>query len=136
MIVDAVNEFTARDIIRYEIKEDCFFDKQRSVMDRRIIGISPVIYYTDPETGDIMGLKNLFWLYFPECRYIFQNHKVYNSHNDAMSMSFDDLFWKREFSSLLCCAWLASFCPFEIEVEKQGFERLGTQQVKSFRDLS
>ena len=48
-----------------------------------------------------MGLKNLFWLYFPECRYIFQNHKVYNSHNDAMSMSFDDLFWKRQFSSYI-----------------------------------
>jgi len=96
-----LNEFTVRDIIRYEIKEDCFFDKQRSIMDTRIIGISPVIYYTDPETGDIMGLKNLFWLYFPECRYIFQNHKVYNSRNDAMSMSFDDLFWKRQFSSYI-----------------------------------
>lgn len=96
-----INEFSARDIIRYEIKEDYFFDKQRSVMNVRIVGISPVIYYTNPETGDIMGLKNLFWLYFPECRYIFQNHKVYNPLNDAMSMSFDDLFWKRQFSSYI-----------------------------------
>ena len=94
-------EYSARDIIRYEIKEDCFFDKQRSVMDVRIVGISPVVYYTNPETGDIMGLKNLFWLYFPECRYVFQNHKVYNPRNDAMSMSFDDLFWKRQFSSYI-----------------------------------
>lgn len=99
MLDTIVNEYTARDIIRYEIKEDCFFDKQRSVMDVRIIGISPVVYYTNPETGDIVGTKNLFWLYFPECRYTFQNHKVYNPNNDAMSMSFDDLFWKRQFSS-------------------------------------
>jgi len=99
--INYVEEYTARDIIRYEIKEDCFFDKQRSVMDVRIVGISPVVYYTNPETGDIMGTKNLFWLYFPECRYVFQNHKVYNPHNDAMSMSFDDLFWKRQFSSYI-----------------------------------
>jgi len=93
--------YYARDIIRYELKEDWFFDKQRSVMDVRIIGISPVVYATNPETGDIMGTKNLFWLYFPECRYVFQNFFVYNRQNDAMRMSFDDLFWKRQFSSYI-----------------------------------
>ena len=93
--------YESRDIIRYELKEDWFFDKQRSVMDVRIIGISPVIYYTNAETGDIEGLKNLFWLYFPECRYVFQNFFVYNGGNDAMRMSFDDLFWKRQFSSYI-----------------------------------
>ena len=93
--------YTARDIIRYEIKEDWFFDKQRSVMDVRIIGISPVVYYTNENTGDIMGTRNLFWLYFPECRYVFQNFFVYNTSNGAMRMSFDDLFWKRQFSSYI-----------------------------------
>jgi gliding motility associated protien GldN len=93
--------YTSRDIIRYEIKEDWFFDKQRSVMDVRIIGISPVVFYTNEETGDIMGTKNLFWLYFPECRYVFQNFFVYNTSNSAMRMSFDDLFWKRQFSSYI-----------------------------------
>ena len=95
------NPYTSRDIIRYEIKEDWFFDKQRSVMDVRIIGISPVVYASNPETGDIIGTKNLFWLYFPECRYVFQNFFVYNSSNDAMRMSFDDIFWKRQFSSYI-----------------------------------
>ena len=101
-IYDSVAEaYTSRDIIRYEIKEDWFFDKQRSVMDVRIIGISPVVYFRNEETGDIMGPKNLFWLYFPECRYVFQNFFVYNSSNDAMRMSFDDIFWKRQFSSYI-----------------------------------
>ena len=101
-IYDSVAEpYTSRDIIRYEIKEDWFFDKQRSVMDVRIIGISPVVYFRNEETGDIMGPKNLFWLYFPECRYVFQNFFVYNTSNDAMRMSFDDLFWKRQFSSYI-----------------------------------
>ena len=92
--------YETTDIIRYEIKEDWFFDKQRSVMDVRIIGISPVVFYKNPN-GDILGTKNLFWLYFPECRYVFQNFFVYNTSNDAMRMSFDDLFWKRQFSSYI-----------------------------------
>ena len=74
----------------------------------------------DPETGDIMGLKNLFWLYFPECRYIFQNHKVYNSRNDAMSMSFDDLFWKRKFTSVIYKE--SSLFDRKIEFEKIIFD--------------
>ena len=37
----------------------------------RIIGISPVVYAENPVTGDIIGTRNLFWLYFPQCRYHF-----------------------------------------------------------------
>jgi gliding motility associated protien GldN len=98
---DTVEPYFAKDIIRYEIKEDWFFDKQRSVMDVRIIGISPVVYFVNPETNNVEGVENLFWLYFPECRYMFQNYFVYNPQNDAQRMSFDDFFWKREFSSYI-----------------------------------
>lgn len=101
MFKSTVNPYLTRDIIRYEIKEDWFFDKQRSVMDVRIIGIAPIVYGKNNETGDIMGTRTLFWLYFPECRYTFQNFFVYNGKNDAMRMSFDDLFWKRRFSSYI-----------------------------------
>ncbi len=98
---DTIEMYVPRDIVRYEIKEDWFFDKQRSVLDVRIIGISPVIYFKNPVTDNVEGLQNLFWLYFPECRYVFQNFFVYNPSNDAQRMSFDDLFWKREFSSFI-----------------------------------
>ncbi|MCB9189467.1 MAG: gliding motility protein GldN [Flavobacteriales bacterium] len=97
---DTVKWYDAREIVKYEIKEDWFFDKQRSVMDVRIIGISPLVYQRDPG-GNVIGLKNLFWLYFPECRYVFQNFFVYNPQNDAQRMSFDDLFWKRDFNSYI-----------------------------------
>lgn len=96
---EATTFYEARDVIKYEIKEDWFFDKQRSVMDVRIIGISPVVY--DIQGGEILGQKNLGWFYFPECRYVFQNFFVYNPHNDAQRMSFDDLFWKRDFASFI-----------------------------------
>ncbi|MDG2343742.1 MAG: gliding motility protein GldN [Flavobacteriales bacterium] len=101
ILKDTVDPYIPSDIVRYELKEDWFFDKQRSEMDVRIIGISPVVYSQNPETGEIVALSNLFWLYFPECRYVFQNFFVYNPSNDAHRMSFDDLFWKREFTSFI-----------------------------------
>ena len=99
--IDYKEPYTTKDIVQYRIKEDWFFDKQRSVLDVRIIGIAPVVYFINPETQNIETLKTLFWLYFPECRYVFQNFFVYNPDNDAQRMSFDDLFWKREFSSYI-----------------------------------
>ena len=90
----------AEQIVKYVIKEDWFFDKQRGVQERRIIGIAPVIYSKD-ENGDVKGFKTCFWLYFPECRYVFQNFFVYNTHNDTRRMSFDDLFWKHDYSSYI-----------------------------------
>ncbi|MEC7954799.1 MAG: gliding motility protein GldN [Bacteroidota bacterium] len=99
--IEEITPYEAREIIQYKIKEDWFFDKQRSVLDVRIIGLAPVVYSKNPLTQEIFGLKTLFWLYFPECRYVFQNFFVYNPENDAQRMSFDDLFWKREFSSYI-----------------------------------
>lgn len=92
--------FMSNEIVQYRLKEDWFFDKERSVMDIRILGICPVIYDKD-ENGQIVALRELFWLYFPKCRYVFNNYFVYNEKNDAQWMSFDDLFWKRQFSSTI-----------------------------------
>ncbi len=97
------NEFawlSGEDIVQYRIKEDWFFDNERSVLDVRIIGLCPVVYERD-DNGNITGLKELFWLYFPECRYVFQNFFVQSRHNDSQRMSFDDLFWKRMFQSYI-----------------------------------
>jgi len=95
------NWVLSKDIIQYRIKEDWFFDKERSVMDVRILGICPVIYEKDQNTGAISGMKELFWLYFPQCRFVFNNYFTYNTHNDAQWFSFDDLFWKRQFNSTI-----------------------------------
>lgn len=88
------------DITRYRIKEDWFFDKQRSERYIRIIGIAPLKErYDDGEpTG---AYETLFWLYFPECRYVFANWDSFNRFNDAERRSFDDLFQKRMFSSTI-----------------------------------
>jgi gliding motility associated protien GldN len=89
--------YLSKDIIQYRMKEDWFFDKERSVLDVRIIAIAPIVYETDAK-GQITGMKELFWLYFPHCRFVLNNYFVYNDQNDAQWMSFDDLFWKRRFT--------------------------------------
>lgn len=90
----------SKDIIQYRIKEDWFFDKERSVLDVRIIALAPVIYIKD-EQGQITGMKELFWLYFPHCRFYLNNFLVFNDQNDAQRISFDDLFWKRRFNGTI-----------------------------------
>lgn len=115
-------------IFGYNIKEDWFFDKQRSLLDRRIIAIAPLARYTiDPnldisERGNLLVYdkegkafiydnggfveytdnyeeREVFWLYFPELRNVIVNYFVYNDKSDAQWMSFDDLFWKRQFNA-------------------------------------
>ena len=111
----------SKDIIQYRIKEDCFFDKERSVMDVRIIAIAPVVYAKD-EQGQITGMKELFWLYFPHCRFILNNYAVFNENNDAQLMSFDDLFWKRRFSSVIYKE--SNVFDRNIELYKSGIDAL------------
>ena len=95
----------SEDIIEYRLKEDWFFDKERSQFDMRILALAPVVY--DAERNDkgeittIKGKKILFWLYFPHCRFVFVNYNVINPKNDAQWMSFDDLFQKRQFNSTI-----------------------------------
>jgi hypothetical protein len=48
-----------------------------------------------------MEERELFWLYFDELRDVLVNYYVYNEKNDTQWMSFDDLFWKRKFSSTI-----------------------------------
>ncbi len=92
--------FKSEHVVQYRVKEDWFFDKERSVLDVRILGICPVVYKMNDQ-NQIEGLRELFWLYFPHCRFVFNNYFVYNPKNDAQWMSFDDLFWKRQFSSTI-----------------------------------
>ncbi len=89
-------QYTSADVKSFLIKEDWFFDRERSVMDVRIIGMAPI--FQDPKD---QSLVRPFMIYFPEARYVFANAEVYNRGNDGARMSFDDYFWKRMFSSYI-----------------------------------
>jgi len=83
-------------ILKFRLKEDWFFDKQRSVLDVRIVGLSAFEYIQDKE-----AYRELFWVYFPACRNALARSLAFNSQNDNEYRSFDELFWKRNFSSVI-----------------------------------
>lgn len=92
----SIEPVTSRDVVGYKLKEDWIFDKQRSERYVRIIGIAPItLKYS--ETGEVKGKQELFWLYYPECRYVFNNYDVFNAHNGSQQMTFDQLFQMRMF---------------------------------------
>jgi len=123
--------FNPDDVVRFRIKEDWIFDKQRSVFEPRIIGIAPLVTPKVDEitggetmvTGDLASDQALteipgldtgsdagsisadaypaFWIYFPEARHIFVNKEVTSRHNDATGLSYDDVFIKRLFASYI-----------------------------------
>jgi len=139
-------------ITAYNIKEDWYFDKNRSKLEQRIIGIAPVGRFNTDTTGEgyfdrsksfifknnegklvdanneeitdsvVLNEKEMFWLYFDELRDVLVNYYVYNEKSDAQQDSFDDLFIQRRFSST---AYKTSD-KFDREIEdyKFGVDRL------------
>jgi len=89
----------SRDIKWYDIKEEWFFDRQRSVMEARIIGICPMKAKYDEISGEFRGLQPLFWIYYPEARYVFVKSEIFNRNNDVERRTYEDVFWKRQFGS-------------------------------------
>lgn len=79
-----------------ELKEDWFFDKQKSVLEVRILSMG--FNVLKPKKEDL-GEYPIFYTYFPACRPFFAKHEVYNWKNDAERRTFEDIFWKRQFSS-------------------------------------
>jgi len=95
--------YNSADVKSYLVKELWFFDKQRSVLDVRIIGICPIREYfraTDPDHLDPQ-YKKLFWVYYPEVRPLLAESPVYNPKTDVSNLTYDDIFQKRFFSSFV-----------------------------------
>jgi gliding motility associated protien GldN len=96
--------FDRNTIKKWRLKEEWFFDKQRSVMDVRIIGIAPLQEDRDEINPTILlgTFSPIFWVYFPEARKVLINAEVFNLvKNDAERRTYDDIFWKRMFSSTI-----------------------------------
>lgn len=92
-------EFNPDSVVKFRIKEDWIFDKQRSVFEPRIIGIAPMVR---PKAGNVqLDYQPAFWIYFPDARPILAVKEVALDHNDNTGLSFDDVFVKRLFSSYI-----------------------------------
>ena len=93
-------EANMQDIYELDIKEQWFIDRERSVLDVRIIGISPV-WYKPGREGEEPQPDRMFWIYYPDARDVFINSPVYNRENDAKRLTYEDLFAKRMFDSYI-----------------------------------
>ena len=95
--------FNRNTVKKWRLKEEWFFDKQRSVVDVRIIGLAPLQEDRDEVNGQLLGtFSPLFWVHFPEAREVLINAEVFNLvGNDAERRTYDDIFWKRMFSSTI-----------------------------------
>jgi gliding motility associated protien GldN len=102
------------EVTRIELKEFWYFDKQRAMLECRIIGICPIrmsakeaaIGETESKVTDSTDEKELtmtqvMWVYFPAARPLLANHEVFNPYNDSERRTFDDIFFKRRFSSYI-----------------------------------
>ena len=92
------SEFDPSKVTRIRIKEDWYFDKKRSQMLVRILGICPVMI---KQRNDEEYSEPLFWIYFPEARPVLGHAEVFNRYNDAARRSYDEIFMKRFFASYI-----------------------------------
>ncbi|MEO6167614.1 MAG: gliding motility protein GldN [Chitinophagales bacterium] len=91
-----VREFDPTKVSKYRIKEDWFFDEETSSMQVRIMAIAP-LYYDDQIQLDLP----MFWAYYPTARNVFVKQEVFNPRNDAVRLSWEDLFEMRLFTSYI-----------------------------------
>jgi gliding motility associated protien GldN len=94
------SEFNPDSVLKYRIKEDWVFDRQRSIFEPRIIGIAPLVKPKGVNAADV-DYQPAFWVYFPEARPILSTKEVVSRSSDASGLSFDDVFMKRIFTSYI-----------------------------------
>lgn len=94
-------QLESKDVVKFWLKEDWFFDAKYSEIKVRIIGICPVKIKKDKD-GNILGYEQLFWLYFPNVRGALVNYEPFQKHDGEPRISFDDVFtYKRMFNSYI-----------------------------------
>ena len=82
----------SQSIVGYHIKEDWFFDKERSVLDKRIIGIAPIAsYVVENDQGNPTTQAN-------QANIVYVNHKDGKKYNNGAEIgartTFDtEMFW-------------------------------------------
>ena len=95
------SDIPVREVKQLEVKEVWYFDKQKSTLEVRILGICPIrVYKKDPKDSTFVR-KRLFWVYYPEIRPILAKQETLNEFNEARGLSFDDIFITRRFDGYI-----------------------------------
>jgi gliding motility associated protien GldN len=94
-----LNDFNPAMVTKFRIKEDIFYDNQRSRIETRIIGLAPLKKIE--ATGELLSEQPAFWLYFPQCRKILVTKVVTDPKRNIYNLSFDDVFLQHSFKSTI-----------------------------------
>lgn len=98
----ALNEFDPARVTKFRVKEDIFFDKQRSRLETRIIGVAPLMNITtSAELAESVGYTPAFWLYFPQLRYSLVQVDISDPDKGLYDMTMDDFFVQNKFASTI-----------------------------------
>ncbi len=89
------------EIKQIEIKEFWYFDKQKSTLQVRILGLCPIRVYKKDQNDSLFVRKRIFWVSYPEVRALLAKHEVVNEFNGSRSLSFDDVFLSRNFDAYI-----------------------------------
>ena len=91
------------EVRQLELKEVWYFDKQKSTLQVRILGICPIrVYKKNPkDTESEYVRKRLFWVNYPEIRGLLAKEESLNGFNGSRNLSFDDLFLTRRFDGYI-----------------------------------
>lgn len=95
------NEFNPKEYNQFRLKEDWIFDEESSTMVCRVLGIAPIRDVIDMNTGQIRGQQALFWVYYPDLRKYLVKYEAFNDNNDALKMTWEDVFEMRYFDSFI-----------------------------------
>ncbi len=111
------------------LKEEWVFDKQRSVMDPRIMWITALREFE--KDGEIR--KSLpYKVYYPAAQPIYARNEAFNPNNDGDLKSFYDLFQRRYFSSFISRESNV-YNNREVNTYKFGIEQLyEAERIKTF----
>lgn len=94
-----ITRFEPSQVMRLRIKEDWYFDKQRSQLLVKIVAICPVMM-KELESGD-KAPQPLFWIPYESAREVFAQAPFFNRSNSAAQLSYDEVFCNRIFDSYI-----------------------------------
>ncbi len=93
------SEMSSAEVKRCQIKEEWYFDKQRSELLVKIIAICPIRIV---EKDGAQVPQRLFWVPYDEnLRNVLINSPYFNRSNSANRLSYDDVFLRRVFDSYI-----------------------------------
>ncbi len=82
------------EFVKYRIKEDWILDTKRSIFEPRIVGVAPMKMVEG-------NWQPVFWIYYDDARQLLSTKRLVNPANDASTLTFDDFFVRRLFSSYI-----------------------------------